>query len=264
MSLPLPEYVLKGMPWSISKAGVVSKCSQQYEYKYGPLRRTYIEETSSSEESRIGIAVHQALEFSLDRIPVKQAFQFAADKNELTTNEVEKIKSFYDQVTRFVAFIERFKAKYGVKPQNVLIEYRMGLSPEFKHTSFNDDSGLFRGVIDLMMITEQGDAVIIDHKTGKQKEMSMYEDQCKAYCILALALRPELKGVQTAINFVQTDQVKWNSRVTAETIREKYYPWLVDFLTQACAALQNPPQPNEGWWCGWCGYKDTYCPKFKK
>ena len=262
MDLIIPEYVQKNGPWSISKAGVIAKCSLQYDFKYGAQKRPE-EPRASSEESRIGVVVHQALEFALDRIPVKQAFQFAIDKGELTTDETEKVMSFYEQVARFVTFIERFKAKHGVKPQNVLIEYKIGMSPEFKNVQFFDKKGLFRGVLDFAMLTGHGDAVVIDHKSGKQKEMSMYEDQCKAYCVLALAMRPELKGVQTAINFVQTDQLVWNPRVTAETIRNEYHPWLVKFLTDSCAGLQKPPEAKEGWWCGWCGYKGS-CPNFNK
>jgi hypothetical protein len=264
MDLVIPEYVQKHGPWSFSKAGVIAKCSLQYDYKYGPLKKSYTEETSSTPDSRIGVVVHKALEFGLDNIPVKKAFPIAIDQGELTTDEAEKVMSYYDQVDRFVKRIAAFKEKNGVKPQNVLIEYKIGMTQDFKSCQFFDNAGLFRGVLDFTMLTAQGDAVVIDHKSGKQKEMKHYEDQCKAYCILALAFRPELKGVQTAINFVQTDQLLWNPRVTAETIRNEYHPWLVKFLTESCAGLQKPPEPQEGWWCGWCGYKNTHCPKFAK
>jgi hypothetical protein len=193
--LVVPDYVLKNGPWSFSKAGVIAKCSQQFDYKYGPLRKSFVEEQqASSEDSRIGVVVHQALEFGLDGIPVKQAFQFAIDKGELTSDETEKVMSFFDQVSRFVGFIDRFKVKYGVRPQNVFIEYKIGMSPGFKNVTFFDNTGLFRGVLDFMMLTAHGDAVVIDHKSGKQKEMAHYEDQCKAYCILALAMRPGSSG----------------------------------------------------------------------
>jgi len=261
MDTAIPEYVLKNGPWSFSKAGVIAKCSLQYDYKYGPLKKTFKEESTSSDDSRIGVVVHKALEFGLGDIPVKKAFQFAIDQGELTTDETEKVMSFYDQVDRFVQFIARFRVKHGVKPQNVMIEYRINMTPDYKSVQFFDNAGLFRGVLDFMMLTAQGDAVVIDHKSGKQKEMKHYEDQCKAYCVLALAFRPELKGVQTAINFVQTDQLLWNPRVSAETIRNEYHPWLLKFLAESCVGLQKPPEPQEGWWCGWCGYK-ALCPKY--
>jgi hypothetical protein len=256
----------KNGPWSFSKAGVIQKCSLQYDYKYGPDKKLFKEkeEPTSSDDSRVGVVVHKALEFALDNIETKKAFQFAIDQGELTTDETEKVMSFYDQVDRFVKYIARFKEKHGVKPQNVMIEYRINMLPNGRCVQFYDNSGLFRGVLDFMMLTGQGDAVVIDHKSGKQKEMAHYADQCKAYCVLALAFRPELRGVQTAINFVQTDKLEWNPRVTAETIRNEYHPWLVKFLTDSCSGLLNPPTPQKGWWCDWCGFKNTVCPAFAK
>jgi len=262
MDLVIPEYVQKNGPWSFSKAGVIAKCSLQYDYKYGPDKKTFTEEISSTADSRIGVVVHKALEFALDDMPVKKAFQFAIDQGELTNDETEKVMSFYDQVDKFVARMAAFRLKHGVRKQNVMIEHKIGMSPTFKPVHFFEKTGLFRGVLDYMLLTGRGDAVVIDHKSGKQKELEHYADQCKAYCVLALAYRPEIKGVQTAINFVQTDKLLWNPRVTAETIRAEYHPWLVKFLEESCKGLEKPPAPTEGWWCGWCGYK-AFCPNFK-
>jgi len=259
-NLVIPDYVFKGAPWSFSKAGVISKCSLQYDFKYGTQKQPEL--GAATVDSRIGIVVHKALEFALDGIKLKDAFQFAIDQGVLTADEVEKVMTFYEQVDKFVKYIGRFKEKHGVKPQNVLLEYKIGMSTDFKKVQFFEKTGLFRGVLDLMLLTGRGDAVVIDHKSGKQKDMSSYEEQCKAYCILALVLHPELKGVQTAINFVQTGELLWNPRVTAETIREEYHPWLLKFLAESCTTLQSPPEPKEGWWCDWCGYK-ALCPKFK-
>jgi CRISPR/Cas system-associated exonuclease Cas4 (RecB family) len=194
---------------------------------------------------------------------MKQSIILASDKWQLTTDEAEKLGSYYEQMSHFVAFIKQFRLKYGVRPQNVYLEYKIGISRDFRITKFYDNTGLFRGALDLTLITNRGDAIVIDHKSGKQKELSAYEDQCKAYCILALAFRPELRGVQTAINFVQTDQLAWNPHVTADTIRKEYHPWLLDYLDKATVGLQSPPTPQEGWWCGWCEYKPI-CPNFPK
>lgn len=261
MTITIPEHVLKHGPWSFSKAGVIQKCSLQYDFKYGPNKQP--ETPTPSPDSRVGVAVHKALEYALDGIKVRDSFRFAIDQGELTSDEVERVNSFIEQVERFVERIKRFKAKYGVTPSNVLIEHRVGVSPDFKNVPFFDKTGLFRGVIDFAMITGHGDAVIIDHKTGKQKEISEYADQCKAYCVLAVIMRPELKGVQTAINFVQTDQLVWNPRVSADTIRAEYVPWLIKFLEESTQKLLQPVAPTQGWWCGWCGYKDR-CPDFKE
>lgn len=258
--MSIPEHVLKNGPWSISKAGVIQKCSLQYDYKYGAQKQP---ELVTYFDSRLGTAVHKALEFALGGTKVKQAFIFAQDQSELTTDEVEKLWSFYDQVDKFVQRMTTFKARHGVKDHGVFLEHKIGVSKEFTSTKFFDNKALFRGVVDYALLTANNDLVIIDHKSGKQKDLKEYADQCKAYCILALALFPDLKGVQTAINFIQTDKLEWNPRVTAATIREEYQPWLVKYLIDSCEGLLSPPAAKKGWYCDWCGYKPI-CPVFDK
>jgi len=261
MSPEIPEHVLKNGPWSVSKAGVIQKCALQFDFKYGAQKQPEI--TLATFDSRLGTAVHRALELALSGVKTKEAFMFARDHLELTTNENEQLQSFYSQVEAFVARMAAFKLRHGVKPQNVFLEHKIGVAPDFKHVPFFEKTGLFRGVVDFAMLTANNDMVVIDHKSGKQKDMKEYEDQCKAYCILSLALFPGIKGVQTAINFVQTDQLIWNPRVPAEVIRNEYQPWLVKYLIESCDKLLTPPEPTEGWYCSWCGYKPI-CPKFAK
>jgi CRISPR/Cas system-associated exonuclease Cas4 (RecB family) len=261
MSLPpIPEHVLKNGPWSISKAGTIEKCSLQYDFKYGPNK---IKEVKPSDESRLGVAVHTALEYALTGTAVKLAFQIAADEKELTTDEVEQLQAFFDQVDRFVKKMLILRQKQGVMPQNVLIEKQWALTPDFKGTGFFDKRlpPFFRGVVDYALITRGNDVIIIDHKSGKQKDLSYYETQFRSYALMALAHIPELRGVQTAINFIQTDKLEWNPYVKASVIRETYMPWLIEHLTKCCEGLLAPPVAKKGWYCDWCGYKPI-CPAF--
>lgn len=258
--MEIPEHVLKNGPWSISKAGVIQKCSLQFDYKYGANKQP---ELVTSDASRIGTTVHKALEFALEGIKVEDAFTFAIDQAELTTDETDKVRSYFGQVVSFVKFTEKFKAQWGVKPSNVYLEHKVGIMPDFKFVQFFDKRGLFRGVMDYALFTGHNDMVIIDHKSGKQKDLKEYADQCKAYCILALAMFPNLRNVQTAINFIMTDKLEWNPRVSAETIRNEYYPWLVKYLIDSCEGLLAPPKGKKGWYCDWCGYKPI-CPEHMK
>ena len=258
----LPSYAAAGMPWSFSKAGVAAQCALQYDFKYGAARKTYTEDKSTFTESRIGSAVHKALELALNGVSIAKAFQVAIESAELAHDEAETTLSFVDNVTAFVKRTAAFRAKYGIKPLDVFLEYRIGMSTDFKSIPFFDNSGLFRGVLDLVMLTPYGDAVVIDHKSGKQKEMSEYEAQCRAYCILILARHPQITGVKTGVSFLLTGDLQWNPRVSAETIRAEYHPWLLKFLTESSAGLQLPPTPNKTRLCGWCGYK-ALCPEFQ-
>lgn len=250
--LSIPEHVLKDAPWSISKAGTIEKCSMQFDYKYGPNK---IKELTVYQPATVGVAVHKALELALEGTPVKVAFRHAIDQSALTTNETEEVMTFYDQVERFVKKMVIFQKKHGVLPQNRFLERKWAIKPDFTKTDFFDKKGFFRGVLDFAMLTGTNDLVIIDHKSGKQKDMKEYEAQFKSYCLMAVAMIPNLRGVQTAVNFVMTDQLVWNKYVTAEEINTAYRPWLVEYLTKACTGLLKPPIAVKGWYCDWCGYK---------
>jgi len=258
--MDIKEHVLKWGPWSISKAGVIEKCSLQFDYKYGPNKQ---KELVTSAESRAGVAVHAALEMALGGTDVNRAFRHAADKLELTSNERDELQTFYEQVEKFVKRIEQFKLKRNIHPANVLIERQLGVTTEFKPSPFFGKGVFFRGVVDFAMLTPTNELIIIDHKSGKQKELSYYEAQFKAYCIMGMAVYPQIRGVQTAVNFIATDKLEWAPFVSAETIRTEYWPWLIQYLTKACEKLitEPTPTPTKGWYCSWCGYKPI-CPLF--
>jgi len=254
MSAPLviPEHVLQQAPWSISKAGVIEKCSQQYDYKYGPNK---IKELTVYQPATVGVTVHKVLEMTLDGTPIKTAFQHAIDQNNLTLNEIDEVKTFWDQIDRFTKRMAQFQTKHGVLPQNRFIERKWAIKPDFSATDFFDKKGLFRGVVDFAMLTASKDLIIIDHKSGKEKELKEFEAQFRSYCLMALAKMPDLRGVQTAINFTLTDKLAWNPFIKAEVIRDEYRPWMVDYLTKSTVGLLQPPVPVKGWYCNYCGYK---------
>jgi hypothetical protein len=288
-----PAHILTYGPWSISKVGSIEKCSLQFDYKYGPQKQKELE---TYFESRIGVAVHHALELALGGTAIRTAFQHSADKHELTSNEIEELEAFYEQIQRFAAKMSAFQQKHGVHPAHVMIEKKLGMRSDFTSCSFfekgvpdvcgvcrksreNHDSAgkcqygdtvfketlpvFFRGVVDFAMLTKNKDLIIIDHKSGKEKDISQYEAQFKSYCLMAHATIPDLRGVQTAINFVMTDKMIWNPYVKADVIRNEYRPWLVEYLTRSCEKLLRPPSPSQGWWCNWCGYK-SICPVNEK
>ena len=257
----IPEHVLANAPWSISKAGMLEKCSLQFHYKY----KLKLVEQATFNNSRLGTAVHRALELALEgAVTVDKAFDMARLEEELTETETEQLLAFRMQVSAFVAKMHKFKLQHGVR--ETLLEAKMALKPDFTSTAFFDKTGFLRGVIDYAMITADGYAIIIDHKSGKQKELKEYDTQMRTYCLMILAKYPQLKGVQTAINFVMTDQLLWNKMVLADEIREKYQPWLVDYMIKTCKPLLLPPAATQSWACQWCAYgpkaANPVCPLF--
>jgi hypothetical protein len=257
MSLLIPEHILKNGPWSISKAQTAEKCSQQFAYKYGPNKQ---KEITVFEQSRVGTAVHKALELALQGTPLKQAFMIAADEGELTQNESEQLYARWDQVARYVKFTTEFKKQHGCKEE--LFERRWGIKADGTKCEFFAKDVFFRGVVDHGILTNNNDLVIFDHKSGKEKDLSYYDPQFRGYCLMSIAQIPNLRGVQTAINFVMPDVLRWNKFIWAKDIQSSYLEWLVTFLTKSCEKLLEPPatitNKREKWKCDWCGYR-TIC-----
>ena len=256
----LPDYAKKHGPWSISKLGVIEQCSLRFDYKYGEDK---IKEESVFEESQVGVVVHRALELALGHFPVKHAFKQALEETPLMSDQRDTVMTFYDQVERFVKTFASYRAHWGVKndQNSVMIERKWGLDANFKDCGFFDNTKvIFRGVVDYALLTAKNNLVIVDHKTGKVRDLSYYDTQFKAYCLLALAKNPSLTAVQTGIHFVMHDKMEWAPKViTAEQIRDEYQPWLVAYITKACDGLREPPKPTKQKLCDWCGYK-SICP----
>lgn len=136
--MDFPERVMKNGPWSISKAGVIEKCSLQFDYKYGLHK---FKELATTQESQLGIVVHKVLEEALGGMSVQMAFDYVLSMDGLTTQEMEDARSFYEQIERFVKRMEAFKVKHGVK--HVFIEDKWGLTHAFESTAFFDKTSFF-------------------------------------------------------------------------------------------------------------------------
>lgn len=275
--MEIPQHLIDYGPWSISKAGMIEKCSQQFFYKHV----NKYKELVTFEESRVGVAVHKALEFTLDPnflskdshdVRVKKAFVFVKDQSELTSDEEEQLDTFFDQVTRFTKRMYANHVRQRVHPSNVMIEKKLGVTKNFTRAGFYEDRGmklrddpetqpLFRGVIDYAYITGDNDMVIIDHKSGRERELSYYSTQFKAYCVLGLVNFPQIRRFKTAINFTATDKLLPNEIISAEMVRSEYFPWLVEYLTKSCEGLLMPPKTTRSGLCNWCAYKPI-CPEF--
>lgn len=256
----IPEHVQAHAPWSVSKAGVIKNCSLQFSFRYEQ-KLPAIDEPAAA--TNVGTVVHKALEFSLLGTPVSQAFDMAVVTTDITSDEEEEVHLFFEQVEDFTRRINLFKKQHGVKKHNFLIEAKWGFSyPDLRMMEFFS-SCFMRGAIDLCMVTRGGRAVVIDHKSGAQLSMDTYEPQLRIYCLMVLARYPNIKSVQTGINFTMLNDLKFNPPVSAEVIRKEYVPWLLDFMTESCQGLLSEPThaAEKAWFCDYCNYRSA-CPLF--
>jgi putative RecB family exonuclease len=249
-------HVLSNGPWSISKLGVIEKCSQQYFYKY---QEKLAEVTPPQPESLVGTAVHTALELALTGTPVARALFVAGKKHGLTSNELEDLDARSEQVADFVQRVGSFKAKYGVR--ETLVERKWGMTSDFRGTGFFAKDVFFRGVVDLAMIPANNDLVIIDHKSGKERPLDYYTPQLRVYALMGLAMYPETNNVKFGINFVTANKMVWGEVTPAKTVQTEYRDWLAAHMNTVCQDLLTPPSPRTSKLCDWCGYKPI-CPAF--
>jgi CRISPR/Cas system-associated exonuclease Cas4 (RecB family) len=295
---PLLDLVLQHAPWSVSKSEVIAKCGLMYAWKYGNGSIQKIPEIKPYIEATIGVVVHKTLELALSdnfdnasppispaqRVKTSMAiaidtYPYEEKKKDtaapLTHDEIEQVSAFFDQIVTFIAKMDDRKKRFGSRM--TFQERQWGISPTFMATPFFDPyqpkpkegeaplpvkhQTFFRGVVDYGMFTTSQHMIIIDHKSGKVKPLDKTASQCKAYCVMAVVQHPEIKGVQTAINYILHNEEPWNPHVSASEIRREYFPWLLSFVMENARNLLNPePRPSKGWYCSWCGYKPI-CPK---
>lgn len=254
--------ILQFAPWSISKVGQLEKCLKHYKFKYidkfppGP----------SGPAARIGSVVHAALELGLAENStqgVSDALEKAAKTTELalTTTELDKARAYLPAAHDFIKRVSTFRDKMKVK--EVLIEADLAIHPDFTKASYFDKKALLRGKVDFAMITGDDMLVILDHKTGKKKIVTEHMPQLYSYAIMGLASYP-VRGVQCGIHYVGSPDLQLLPGMSAEEIRQKLHPWLLNYLNSKAPRIEEiltgDPQPTVGWECEFCEFaKHGYC-----
>ena len=275
MSTPvLPEYVTKYAPWSISKLGTIEKCAQLFDFRY--VNKPPGEAPQGSLAMRMGNAVHAVLEEVLKGTELRMAMEVGINKGELTSNEIEELRSFEDNIVAFVSrfkkFCDNFAREKGgvVYPVKKLIEENVAFDFDLKPVAFYKKGGnFFRGKVDVALITADGIGIVMDHKTGREAAIDDHEDQLKVYCVSVLAKFPEIKEFITYIHYVKSGNIVQWKRISADTVRNEYNPWIYTYAIESAKKLLDTEKiipdvdPTTGksqkWICDNCEYKKI-CP----
>jgi ATP-dependent exoDNAse (exonuclease V) beta subunit len=248
--------VLKFAPWSISKADLGKQCGLKFQWKYVEKKK---EQVSVRSEGRVGSAAHKAMELVLKGSDMQNAFTVASVDNKLTTKEIDDLMTFNGSITAFLQRIAKFKAK--APAIDTLVEHQFGLTRELKPSTFFGKDVFFRGVYDFGLRLENRDLVIIDHKSGAPSDdMSKYTNQLNSYALAGRQLFPEIKGVQSALHYLQDGSLVWGTYITTTEIDERLAAWLMTYLNESVEGIDGKPRP--GWYCGFCGYA-SQCPAQK-
>jgi CRISPR/Cas system-associated exonuclease Cas4 (RecB family) len=267
------EHVLRQAPWSISKVGVLDLCMKQFLHKY----IEKLKEGKKSGASRVGVVAHAILEDGL-RTPnadLQSVLRTQAEEQQLSREELIEVSAKMSPIADFIKRIETFKTNNGVVEE--FIEHKLALNERHESCSFfetKDEAGnitskpLLRGVIDHAMRTSDDFLIVLDHKSGRKKDIGEHSTQFYAYMALATAAFPWLKGVQAGINYIGEPKVDWFPRFdnrpgawTREEIVRIVFPWLQQYLNRTAVKLSQIEagnvRPETGWQCLYCGFSSV-------
>jgi len=254
-------------PWSKSKMDAATGCALRFHLQYTEKAQGARVERGAG---RIGRAAHQVLEAQLKgkKEPIRELLSAHGAEEELTSVETEELFCLEDQILEFMERFGSWMKRHGVAKQHLGIERRLAVKENFTKTRFWDnDNGMYRGVVDLMIRVPAGkmfDVVVLDHKTGKSTRIDYHTDQMKSYAVLAEANLRNVRSVRLALHFVQHGKITFMPEIGVEQIRDEYRPWLLNKVleTEELVANRTTNDPTEGWACDFCQYQHI-CPEKK-
>jgi hypothetical protein len=214
-------------PWSHSKLKTLEKCPQQFFLKYVlkakiPAALAVNQDTSAAD---VGSAAHKILEHVFSGHTIKIAYMLA--KEEFVPSKlseemwVEKIESVEYNITQFKDRIDNFKR--GNRVKKIYQELKLGVTRDWKPTKFFASDVWMRGIVDFVILLENGDVMIIDWKYGPPiiAGIRNYEQQLSSYKpLIHFGLIP-IKGATAGVGFIREGDILLGEYTDVETIERK-------------------------------------------
>lgn len=254
--------VLRHRPWSVSKLGTLD-CPRSFWYRYVLLDRG----TETGSESKIGSVVHNVQEHSLLGHELSEGARLdqEADKALLTEEERASAGQRMEGVKAFTERVKVWEEKNEVVDRVVEGSFAIGL--DWNKCEETDKNVLVRGRIDYVGVTPRGLARVVDHKTGKKREIDYHTTQLHTYGLLTLPRYPHIKAIQAGIHYVGDPELHWLPVISAYDVVNRLRPWFVTTLNRQTTNLvqieQGKAKAKPTPLCGWCSYKDK-CPEGKE
>jgi hypothetical protein len=214
-------------PWSHSKLKVLEKCPLQFYLKY-ILKVKLPPQLAANQDTTladVGSAAHKILELVFFGHTVANAYAMA--KTEFVPSKlteelwVERIEGVEYNITQFKDRIDNFKKRNKVK--KVYTELRLGVTREWKATKFFAADVWFRGVVDFVIMLDNGDAMILDWKYGPPAAAGIrnYKQQLDSYKpMINFGLTP-IKGATSGVGFIREGEIILDEFTNKEDIEGK-------------------------------------------
>lgn len=259
MTRPKPtEIVKKYAPWSVSKANISKQCPHRFYLQY--VKKVKVD-VPPTQEALVGIAAHSALEYAIGsngKLSVARCFKLAITEHSLTTREIEIVRGFQPAVENFMQKLKIYRHRHNADLP--IIEQKLAVDFEGNPIKFWDNSGLIRGVVDMSLrFKGRPHALIIDHKTGKERELAYFEKQFDTYALLMRAAIPELEAIKLGINFIKADRIDFKKGMLDVRDVQALLNKVLSFLNETTREADNHKLVRPGPLCNWCDYKSV-CP----
>ena len=239
-------------PWSASKVQTALRCPREFHYRYID---KVPDPEGGSPESRIGKAIHAALEKALTGTPPGEA---TADAREELPSDTERSRydRLTDNVSSFVNRIDSFRRRHRVSRQ--MVEFTLAVREDFTTTQFHSKDAFFRGIIDLGLLFDDGKLAVVDHKSGERRTSLSFQDQLEGYAVLAAPMFRYVRNMYLGVYWVGTDQLDW-SRASMTEVNQTFVPRVLANVEAAALAVDDGPRPAPSDWCLFCSYR-SICP----
>jgi hypothetical protein len=257
-------------PWSHSKVKVLEKCPLQFYLKYVlkvklPPRLSGQNDTVTTD---VGSAAHKILELVFAGQTISDAY--AAAKAEFVpsklTEEIwaEKLETVEFNITQFKDRIDNFKKRHKVN--KVYTELRLGVTRDWKSTRFFAADVWMRGVIDFVIVLDNGDALILDWKYGPPAAAGIrnYKQQLDSYKPMIHFGLKKINGATSGVGFIREGEIVMDEFTQREDIEGKMKNMIEWNIQGAIDSVKTEGnfEHRVGNHCKYCEYA-TWC-KAKK
>lgn len=258
------QTLLTYAPWSYSMAGLAKDCSYAFNKKY--VEKVKGDKPEDSATST-GTIAHRILELGLLGTAVDAAYtQALVEYPQITFEQQSQLECFRDAIESFLRDVDTLDRKIGIVYRDV--EAELCITPDFTAASYNEGSDrLLRGKVDLHLVLKNGQALVIDHKSGAARAIKYHQQQLDAYLVFITAKQPDVLSARAGIHYVGTSPDRRGKRTVwgpgysrhavQSMVRERVWSWLL-----SVAANLNEIKPNKCWRCSrFCEYQ-LQCPLF--
>lgn len=266
MTVALTPFLLEHAPWSLTKVDSVAQCPRKFMYGYVKKPDKSLLGLYDNYDARVGKAVHKMLEHMISGHPIDKAIMFATNEFDLVIKELNALEASRPAALRFLSMFNAFRNTRG--NHKLVIEHQIAVDFNGNKCAYygpknKPNNILLRGMIDVACIfIDSPLAVVVDHKTGKNKGIDFYANQMSCYSLLMKAHYPNITRFVPAINWVQDSKVELGKEVDVtriEPLMDKVLQFMVDSTKDVDNSKLETAKVSP--LCHWCDYR-SLCPDF--